>query len=201
MPRIRAESTDEGLTGVSPRFVINAISNAITRNNMASLTSMDMLLALKDAIETDARMDASRKKQWIEFLVLARKDFYNRWVKEDVHRALFASFQEEAQQLLEKYLDEIEASLDKRIRILTGTPSWVLILLERVAALRKARGDTSLFAAYFPANAPKYVVVAVVEEGGRGASVAAPIVRRVIEAITGVQPAPVAVEAVTGTRD
>ncbi|HVS22856.1 MAG TPA: serine protein kinase, partial [Gammaproteobacteria bacterium] len=114
VPRIRAESTDEGLTGVSPRFVINAISNAITRNNVASLTSMDMLLALKDGIETDARMDAGRKKQWIEFLVLARKDFYNRWVKEDVHRALFASFQTEAQELLEKYLDEVEASLDKR---------------------------------------------------------------------------------------
>src|SRR6185369_13956194 len=114
VPRIRAESTDEGLTGVSPRFVINAISNAITRNNVASLTSMDMLLALKDAIETDARMDAGRKKQWIEFLVLARKDFYNRWVKEDVHRALFASFQDEAQQLLDKYLDEVEASLDHR---------------------------------------------------------------------------------------
>ena len=31
--------------------IINAISNAITRNNLASLTSMDMLLALKDAIE------------------------------------------------------------------------------------------------------------------------------------------------------
>jgi serine protein kinase len=114
LPRIRAESSDEGLTGVSPRFVINAISNAITRNNVASLTSMEMLLALKDAIETDARMDAGRKKQWIEFLVLARKDFYNRWVKEDVHRALFASFQTEAQELLEKYLDEVEASLDKR---------------------------------------------------------------------------------------
>jgi serine protein kinase len=114
VPRIKAESPEEGLTGVSPRFVINAISNAITRSNAASLTSMDMLLALKDSIETDARMDAGRKKQWIEFLVLARKDFYNRWVKEDVHRALFASFQTEAQELLEKYLDEVEASLDKR---------------------------------------------------------------------------------------
>ena len=112
--RMKAETPEEGLTGVSPRFVINAISNAITRSNAQSLTSMDMLLALKDSIETDARMDANRKKQWIEFLVLARKDFYNRWVKEDVHRALFASFQEEAQQLLEKYLDEVEASLDKR---------------------------------------------------------------------------------------
>ncbi len=113
-PRIRADSPDEGLTGVSPRFVINAVSNAITHSDAQSLTSMDMLLALKDAIETDARMEANHKKQWIDFLVLARKDFYNRWVKEDVHRALFASFEEEAQQLLEKYLDEVEASLDKR---------------------------------------------------------------------------------------
>ena len=112
--KIRAENSDEGLYGVSPRFVINAISNAITRSDAASLTSMEMLLALKDSIESDARMDASKKKQWVDFLVLARKDFYNRWVKDDVHRALFASFEDEAQQLLEKYLDEVEASLDKR---------------------------------------------------------------------------------------
>jgi serine protein kinase len=112
--RLKAEAPDEGLTGVSPRFVINALSNAITRGNAHSLTSMELLLALKDAIESDARMDAKQKKQWFDHLVTARKEFYNRWVKEDVHRALFASFQDEAQQILEKYLDEIEASLDQR---------------------------------------------------------------------------------------
>jgi serine protein kinase len=112
--RLRAENAEEGLSGVSPRFVINAISNAITRSDRRSLTSMEMLLALKDAIQSDARMDAAQKKGWVDFLVTARKDFYNRWVKEDVHRALFASFEDEAQQLLEKYLDEVEASLDQR---------------------------------------------------------------------------------------
>ena len=112
--RLRSEVPDEGLTGVSPRFVINAISNAITRSNAHSLTSMELLLALKDSIESDARMDAKQKKGWIDHLVTARKEFYNRWVKEDVHRAMFASFEEEAQQLLEKYLDEVEASLDHR---------------------------------------------------------------------------------------
>ena len=112
--RLHNEASDEGLTGVSPRFVINAISNAITRSNAHSLTSMELLLALKDAIEHDARMDAKQKKGWIDHLVTARKEFYNRWVKEDVHRAMFASFEEEAQQLLEKYLDEVEASLDHR---------------------------------------------------------------------------------------
>src|SRR5688572_13288379 len=112
--RLRAEAPDEGLAGVSPRFVVNSISNAITRSDTRSLTSMELLLALKDSIESDARMDAKQKKAWIDHLVVARKDFYNRWVKEDVHRALFASFEEEAQQLLEKYLDEVEASLDQR---------------------------------------------------------------------------------------
>jgi serine protein kinase len=112
--RLKAEAPDEGLAGVSPRFVINAISNAITRGNARSLTSMELLLALKDAIDSDARIDAKQKKQWFDHLVTARKEFYNRWVKEDVHRALFASFEDEGQQLLEKYLDEIEASLDQR---------------------------------------------------------------------------------------
>ena len=114
VPKLHAECPDEGLAGVSPRFVINAISNAITRSDTKSLTSMEMLLALKDSIESDARMDTAQKKQWVDFLVIARKDFYNRWVKEDVHRALFASFEDEAQQLLEKYLDEVEAALDNR---------------------------------------------------------------------------------------
>ncbi|MGD2081588.1 MAG: serine protein kinase [Chromatiales bacterium] len=110
--RIHRETPDEGLTGVSPRFVVNALSNAITRTETDSLTSMEVLLALKDSIESDARMETKHKNAWIDFLVTARKDFYNRWVKEDVHKALFTSFEEEAQSLLDKYLDEVEAALD-----------------------------------------------------------------------------------------
>jgi serine protein kinase len=113
--RIGVRLPEEGLSGVSPRFVINALSNAIIQNDLKSLTTMDMLLALKDAIESDARMDSKKKRKWVEFLVVARKDFYNRWVKEDVHKALFVSFEQEAQDLLNKYLDEVEAALDNRM--------------------------------------------------------------------------------------
>ncbi|MCX7960603.1 MAG: serine protein kinase [Burkholderiales bacterium] len=112
--KLRAKYPEEGLAGVSPRFVINALSAAIIQSHAKSLTSMQVLLALKDAIESDARMDAKKKRKWVDFLVIARKDFYNRWVKEDVHKALFVSFEQEAQQLLDKYLDEVEATLDNR---------------------------------------------------------------------------------------
>jgi penicillin-binding protein 2 len=51
--------------------------------------------------------------------------------------------------------------------------------------------DTSLFTAYAPANAPRYVVTVVMEESGLGASAAAPVARRVLEGIA-------AKEGVTG---
>lgn len=112
--KMREKAPDAGLSGVSPRFVINALSNAIIQSDASSLTSMEFLLALKDSIESDARIDPKRKRKWMDFLVVARKDFYNRWVKEDVHKALFVSFEQEAQELLDKYLDEVEAQLDNR---------------------------------------------------------------------------------------
>ncbi|MEN3365673.1 MAG: serine protein kinase, partial [Burkholderiales bacterium] len=112
--RMKQKVPDEGLAGISPRFVINALSNAIIQSNVKSLTTMDVLLAIKDAIESDARIDPKKKRKWVDYLVLARKDFYNRWVKEDVHKALFVSFEQEAQDLLDKYLDEVEAMLDNR---------------------------------------------------------------------------------------
>src|SRR5438094_129847 len=51
--RIRTETPEEGMSGVSPRFVINALSKAITKSEAQSLTSMEVLLAIKDAIESD----------------------------------------------------------------------------------------------------------------------------------------------------
>src|SRR3989440_567767 len=112
--KMRARSPEEGLGGVSPRFVINALSTALIQSSAKSLTTMDVLIALKDGIESDVRMDGKKKRKWIDYLVTVRKDFYNRWVKEDVHKALFVSFEQEAQQLLDKYLDEVEATLDNR---------------------------------------------------------------------------------------
>ncbi|HEX2565478.1 MAG TPA: serine protein kinase [Burkholderiales bacterium] len=114
MEKMRSRAPEEGLSGVSPRFVINALSNAIMQSSSKSLTTMDVLLALKDAIESDVRMDGKKKRKWVDYLVTVRKDFYNRWVKEDVHKALFVSFEQEAQGLLDKYLDEVEATLDSR---------------------------------------------------------------------------------------
>jgi penicillin-binding protein 2 len=49
--------------------------------------------------------------------------------------------------------------------------------------------DTSLFIGFAPADAPRYVVVAVLEESGNGGNAAAPLVRRIFEPLaTGFMP-------------
>jgi penicillin-binding protein 2 len=47
----------------------------------------------------------------------------------------------------------------------------------------------SWFAAMAPADDPEYVVVALAEQAGHGSQVAAPIVRRILEGIFGVESA------------
>jgi penicillin-binding protein 2 len=57
--------------------------------------------------------------------------------------------------------------------------------------------DTSWFAAMVPADAPRYVIVAMVEQGGHGSTSAAPIVRQVIEGLYGIDSAGVVDGGVT----
>ncbi|MDZ7811229.1 MAG: hypothetical protein U5L11_15815 [Arhodomonas sp.] len=49
--------------------MVNALSNAISRTDVHSLTSMEVLVTLKDAIENDARIEAKQKRAWVDFLV------------------------------------------------------------------------------------------------------------------------------------
>jgi penicillin-binding protein 2 len=76
----------------------------------------------------------------------------------------------------------------------TASAAFAGFPLDRVPVMGKTgtaqvngKGDTSLFVAVAPAaNDPQYVVAAVVEESGFGSVVAAPIVRKVLEVLTGV---------------
>jgi penicillin-binding protein 2 len=79
----------------------------------------------------------------------------------------------------------------------TAAAAFAGFPLDRVPVLGKTgtaqvngKADTSLFAAVAPAHDPRYVVVAVVEESGFGSVVAAPIVRKVLEVLTGLAPGP-----------
>ena len=79
----------------------------------------------------------------------------------------------------------------------TGTASFAFqgFPLDRIPVAGKTgtadippKAPVSWFAAMAPANHPRYVVVAMVEQGGHGATTAAPIVRRILEGLFGMHP-------------
>jgi penicillin-binding protein 2 len=51
----------------------------------------------------------------------------------------------------------------------------------------QGKQDTSWFCAMAPANDPKYVVAVMIEQAGHGATSAAPVVRRILEGLFGLQ--------------
>jgi penicillin-binding protein 2 len=55
-------------------------------------------------------------------------------------------------------------------------------------AEKKPEDDYALFIGYAPADNPQIAVVAVIEQGGHGSSVAAPVVRKVMEAYFHIEP-------------
>jgi penicillin-binding protein 2 len=78
-----------------------------------------------------------------------------------------------------------------------GTPLATMDIAGKTgtAQVNPPRQDTSVFTSFAPASSPKWVVDSFVEEAGYGASVAAPVVREIYDALFGLPLQPVAYSA------
>lgn len=72
-----------------------------------------------------------------------------------------------------------------------GFPGGFTVAGKTGTAQVYGKQDTALFCAFAPADNPQYVVAVVVEEAGFGASIAAPVARRILEGLDGKPPGPV----------
>ncbi len=128
---------------------------------------------------------------WVPHLALQITDSSGRIVHQ---------FTSEKNQELE-VSDEILSKVRKGMRMVTSDPSGtaydafygfpVAVGGKTGTAEKPPDADYALFMGYAPADGnsePEIVVAAVIEEGGHGSSVAAPVVRRVMEAYFGYEP-------------
>ncbi|CEK15480.1 putative serine protein kinase, PrkA [Chthonomonas calidirosea] len=104
---LREEYLDEGMTGVSPRFIINRISAALVRGGKNYVTPIDMLRALRDGI-TEYTNNEEERKKLLGFIDEVRKEF-DEYAKKEVQRAFVYSYDESAKTLLDNYIDNVEA--------------------------------------------------------------------------------------------
>jgi serine protein kinase len=107
---LREEYPDEGMAGVSPRFIINRLSAAMVKGKQC-ITPIDILRSIRDGL-TEYTSNEEERKKLLTFLDDVRKE-YDEQIKKEVQRFFVYSYEEAAHTLLENYLDNVDAYCNK----------------------------------------------------------------------------------------
>ena len=105
---LREESPREGMEGISPRYVINRLSTALVRDNVACINALDALRALRDGFDQHTSISKEERERYLNLIAEARKE-YDEIAKKEVQKAFVYAFDESAKTLLNNYLDNVEA--------------------------------------------------------------------------------------------
>lgn len=108
LKEMQNEHSEEGMTGIDPRYVINRISSALIRKDVQCINALDVLRALKDGLDQHASITKEERDRYLNFISTARKE-YDELAKKEIQKAFVYSFEESAKTLFNNYLDNIEA--------------------------------------------------------------------------------------------
>ncbi|HWQ34010.1 MAG TPA: protein prkA [Blastocatellia bacterium] len=109
---LRAETVREGMDGISPRYIINRLSNALVKDGVTYITPIDALRAIKDGFEQHTGITPEQRERYMNLIALARRE-YDEIAKTEVQRAFVYSFDEMARNMCNSYLDNVEAYCNK----------------------------------------------------------------------------------------
>jgi serine protein kinase len=109
---VQEETVREGMDGISPRYIINRLSNALIKDNVCCINPIDALRALRDGFEQHTSVNREERERLLNLIAEARKE-YDEIARREVQRAFVYSFEESARTLLNNYLDNVEAFCNK----------------------------------------------------------------------------------------
>ena len=109
---LKEETVREGMDGISPRYIINRLSNALVRDNITCINPIDALRAIKDGFDQHTGITPDERERYLNLIALARRE-YDNIAKTEVQRAFVYSFEEMARNLCNSYLDNVEAYCNK----------------------------------------------------------------------------------------
>ena len=109
---LQEEAVREGMDGISPRYVINRLSNALIKQNVTCINPIDALRALRDGLDQHTSISREERERYLNFISEARKE-YDQMASKEVQRAFVYSYEESARTLLNNYLDNVEAYCNK----------------------------------------------------------------------------------------
>ncbi len=109
---LQEEAVREGMDGISPRYIINRLSNALVKDNVKFISPIDALRAIKDGFDQHTGISGEQKERYLNLIGAARRE-YDDIAKKEVQKAFVYSFEEMARGICNNYLDNVEAYCNK----------------------------------------------------------------------------------------
>ncbi|QGU00860.1 Serine protein kinase (prkA protein), P-loop containing [Candidatus Syntrophocurvum alkaliphilum] len=109
---LRDEGPKEGFSGISTRFIMKSIDNALSESEHNCINPILIMESLVKAVKaTD--MGEDEKNKLLGFLQDTIKKEYNRILEKEVTKAFIYGYREQAETLFNNYLDHAEAYVNK----------------------------------------------------------------------------------------
>jgi serine protein kinase len=105
---LKDEARDEGMTGISTRFIMKAIDSALSDSDKNMVTPISIREALIRQVKDQIVVEDDRNR-YLEFLGKTLHDEYLNILEKEITKAFVSAYDEQAEALFNNYLDHAEA--------------------------------------------------------------------------------------------
>lgn len=105
---LREESGKEGMSGISTRFIMKAIDDALTSSDKDMISPISVMDALIRKVKEQITNEEN-KERYLEMLQKAIREEYLKILEKEISKAFITAFEENAENIFNLYLDNAEA--------------------------------------------------------------------------------------------
>ncbi|MGL4990154.1 MAG: PrkA family serine protein kinase [Sarcina sp.] len=102
----------EGMKGISTRFIIKAIDNALSNSDTNCINPLSIMESIIKSVK-DLDIAQEDKKKYLGFIQDTIRKEYNKILEKEITKAFIHSFKEQAESLFNNYLDNAQAYSNK----------------------------------------------------------------------------------------
>lgn len=102
----------EGMKGISTRFIIKAIDNALSESGYDCINPLSIMESMIRSVK-ELDIAADDKKRYLGFIQDNIRKEYNKILEREITKAFIHSFREQAESLFNNYIDNAEAYVNK----------------------------------------------------------------------------------------
>lgn len=109
---LREEAQREGMTGISPRFIMKALDETISESEHDCVNPIAILETLVKSVK-ELAISEDLKKTYLSYLQNVIKKEYHKILENEVTKAFIHGYKEQAEDLFNNYLDHAEAYVNQ----------------------------------------------------------------------------------------